>query len=1279
MLYTPEFKMAINWLLAVFSVLLLACCGTTDAQVICVCSDKQCLLDNHNCLPLAFQVLIQEQEFAPGTNIKFGDGTYTVSGNDSVNYNMVVRNTRDIRLLGDPSGATIIQCDGRLRFNFINATNLTITDIQFVSCGAPWRLISRESIQAEIPKDNPAALLLVNVHTLLMSNVVITYSQGYGMLCMNLFAESHIMNSNFTYNSKYSANGIGGSILLFYRDSSVYPKAELVRILVNNCIFSKCSLTYELSSPCSKMPSASGLGIVIKQSQYPIHVIVNYTNFTDNHVPVLAVYNHDTPASYSILIQHSCFIDSAQLHGGIYWKTATITFLNLLNEHRLRSNSTKATRMINIHNNVFNGSGNTKYSASIDAGYIDITVFLNVTITVKNCIFLAPITATAIMIHSILIGQRVYDLDYGAFVKIIMCNFKGLQHGAIIALVTPDWNFVQCYTDIIVSYNISIYTAPDTRTHNQLSLLIENTIFINNAGNAAIKVIQIGNVTMTDSQFIENKEMALESKGSIIYIRGTVTFLRNIGFDGGAISLTTFTKHTTYKSKETKSEQASFLYLHPNARLVLINNKATNKGGAIYVDIGEINDEERGKLCFYQLVGRKRNHLSKIILINNTADFAGDSVYGGFDQECYLQTWYRSKFKIEDFFAISNQLSMSEMATDPDELCFCHGSVPSCSMFYGIQVTLHPGQTVNIGAIAVGKNNHYRNYGASPALVIARIDPVHQTKLRNGQYGQNLGNRCSQLTYTVYSRNTFVEIQLSLIKIKFAGFIDITFLDCPFGFQLEDSPYPGCVCETIIEESGCTCSIDDLVIFCPFGKWIGNISSSAIVHHHCPLDYCTSERDVHVTVLDEQCAFNHSGLLCGECQPRLSLGFGSSICKECTNTYILLIFPFALAGLGLVLILFACNLTVSRGTINGLIYFANVVQVNSSIFVTQNTPQFLAVFITWVNLDFGIETCFYNGMDMYAKAWLQFVFPVYIWLIVAATVLLSRYSMTVSRLTRDNTVPVLATLFLLSYAKLLRAIITTFSFTYLRYPDGTDIPVWMYDGNVPFAKGKHNALLIAALIAMFGFIIPYTLLLLLSPHLQRWSHHKPLRWVNKLKPFLDANHGPYKNKLRNWMGIILLIRAVKFICFAANAEGDPNINLMVILLIGAVPPLMVWIFGTVYKSKINSILDSVFVLLLSTLASASLYIRTTSLDVERKQTTITMSIFAAAFSLFLIIVAYHSFILIKSTASKLFKRRNHLISDSSPSESSNKQDGEQNRTAPTVSYIALSELSSHDN
>jgi len=88
--------------------------------------------------------------------------------------------------------------------------------------------------------------------------------------------------------------------------------------------------------------------------------------------------------------------------------------------------------------------------------------------------------------------------------------------------------------------------------------------------------------------------------------------------------------------------------------------------------------------------------------------------------------------------------------------------------------------------------------------------------------------------------------------------------------------------------------------------------------------------------------------------------------------------PFALAGVALVFFLLILKLTVAAGTINGLIFYANIVMVNHVIFFPPNQTNILTVCIAWLNLDLGIKTCFSDGMDAYSKTWLQFIFPLYI-------------------------------------------------------------------------------------------------------------------------------------------------------------------------------------------------------------------------------------------------------------------------------------------------------------
>ena len=93
---------------------------------------------------------------------------------------------------------------------------------------------------------------------------------------------------------------------------------------------------------------------------------------------------------------------------------------------------------------------------------------------------------------------------------------------------------------------------------------------------------------------------------------------------------------------------------------------------------------------------------------------------------------------------------------------------------------------------------------------------------------------------------------------------------------------------------------------------------------------------------DKQCNYNRSGLLCGKCSDNLSLVLGSSRCLPCSNSYLALLPAFAFAGIALVLLLLVLRLTVATGTINGFIFYANIVAANSAIFFQPKVTNVLA-------------------------------------------------------------------------------------------------------------------------------------------------------------------------------------------------------------------------------------------------------------------------------------------------------------------------------------------------
>ena len=213
-----------------------------------------------------------------------------------------------------------------------------------------------------------------------------------------------------------------------------------------------------------------------------------------------------------------------------------------------------------------------------------------------------------------------------------------------------------------------------------------------------------------------------------------------------------------------------------------------------------------------------------------------------------------------------------------------------------------------------------------------------------------------------------------------------------------------------------------------------------------------------------------------------------------------LFITFALAGAILVTVLLALNLTVAVGTINGLIFYANIIAANRAIFIRPfNSSNILHVFIAWINLDFGFETCLFNGMDDYMKTWLQLAFPLYIIFLVVLVIVVAEKSQRMTKLLRNrNPVATFATLILLSYTKGLRVVIAALSYAMLEYlrtngsQPSVDRIVWLVDGNVDYLEGKHIPLLTIAIIVLVVGVL-YTLFIFSWQWILRCPNSKCLK------------------------------------------------------------------------------------------------------------------------------------------------------------------------------------------
>ena len=149
-----------------------------------------------------------------------------------------------------------------------------------------------------------------------------------------------------------------------------------------------------------------------------------------------------------------------------------------------------------------------------------------------------------------------------------------------------------------------------------------------------------------------------------------------------------------------------------------------------------------------------------------------------------------------------------------------------------------------------------------------------------------------------------------------------------------------------------------------------------------------------------------------------------------SNNFIALVIAFGVLGIVLIIIITLLNLTVAEGSVNGVVFYAAFVHLNrTSFFQNYNNNNLFPIFISWLNLDFGFNVCFYNGLTSYAKIWLQFIFPIYLYVIEIIVVTSSYKFSKLARVTgARNRLKVLSTIFLLGYMKMLRVAIAILAY-----------------------------------------------------------------------------------------------------------------------------------------------------------------------------------------------------------------------------------------------------------
>ena len=349
----------------------------------------------------------------------------------------------------------------------------------------------------------------------------------------------------------------------------------------------------------------------------------------------------------------------------------------------------------------------------------------------------------------------------------------------------------------------------------------------------------------------------------------------------------------------------------------------------------------------------------------------------------------------------------------------------------------------------------------------------------------------------------------------------IQMLPCPLGFALHKDT---CDCDPQLGPYTEKCMINYQAVQRLPNCWISSNtrdnSTKYYVSNNCPVSYCSQVISlINVQKPDTQCQQHRTGILCSQCKVGYSLVLGSSRCKKCSNAHLAFIALVIFNGIVLFIIIFLLNLTVTVGTLNAVILYTHIIQINDfPLHLQSRLTKPLYFYIEIASLGSYFEMCVYDGMNMYAKKWIQLVYPTYVILIACLFIVVSRYSKKLFWLTHKRSLPVLATIFVLIYTNVLQTISDAFLYTTITsLPSKQFCTVWYLDPNVKLFGWKFLLLLIACLILLLLLLILNTILLF-TKTLMRFSI------IHRLKPFIDALQGPFKNQCCYWLGAHLLIR-----------------------------------------------------------------------------------------------------------------------------------------------------------
>ena len=913
--------------------------------------------------------LCHHYNYTGDTTLLLLDTVYNISGNGSLctintNYSLIIQSNQSmatIQCIFFPYDDTVHPTIG---FAFTGSSSLILQRVTFIGCGATlstldieqFNIINSNSSLVYFTQYHAAVLVFTDISQLVMREVNIFQYYGFAIVAVDLSNGTlDCINIKFFLNLRVASQSncsVGSGVLLLYKNSLSNLSQYQVKITDSKFMHNfdhivypglMCATDFYNSSINKTSPkpviNAAGLTILYTQNDTRAQVNISRCTFTDNTGSIAG----------AMLVLHL----NTQTHSRIVICNDSIFKISLMNQ--------KCPGSAIVFIMFFDQASRKTLTSSHDKKHHPLLIAATTFTFAEK--FSGELQKS--LIHIVMINPNKLSIRLSLF---NITYKKNLALPIIAVVYPPKENNIQLD---IISVKVLYNNIPTKYGMSSTFLSPVSLFYLSN-----LNTIRIGGSLQNPSIFAFNYGTVIQAIRCDIILEGHIIFHNNTGINGAAIMLI----------------GDNLIHLNEGLHANFTNNKVLSSGGAIYAQ-GNTYGET---YCKFQI---NPSHYKKILMLfeNNKATIAGNAVYSSKLYNCYMgKHFITSKKAVDIYRKIFTFIprDIYPISTTPVNLTICDSHNPI--MPYSSDA--YPGQKINFSMAAIDAvGNHSYSVITVAAVKNTNIGFIPINWWFSEREDTQViieSKQCTLINVTIHTNdhNTLDAPHGALLfaipSITDIKVVRINLKSCPPGFELNNVT-GSCICSPVLLNiNGYTpnCSINTRTFNRPtLTSWAGSVQLNStfrfLLSLYCHHEYCNSDpilTNFHYSNRDEKfeifskdlsfnsslCLYNRKGILCGNCSTNYSVVFGSTECRQCSNWWLWTLVLYAVAGPLLIYLLYALRLTLTTGTFNGIIFYAQAANVgildmlnvyNGKMGMVRDV---MVVFLSVLNLGLGFPLCF---------------------------------------------------------------------------------------------------------------------------------------------------------------------------------------------------------------------------------------------------------------------------------------------------------------------------------